>query len=666
MPHRPPFTMGPARVEPDTNRLVYDSQNVSLEPRIMDVLVMLASTPGDVVTRNDLIDTIWKVEHGADESLTRAISVIRKTLREMGCEGTFIETIPRRGYRLTQAIKPAVQSEQDKPQVTPNAPDPDQPQTGRNPVYLAVACLAVAAAGLLFIFRSNQPPETITVAADQSITEKSIAVLPFEPFSDDPQDMRFSNGITEDLVNSLSKTQGLAVAARTSSFTYQGKDVDVRDIGRALGVSFLVDGTVRRSGDQVRVTAQLIRTSDGFVVWSDTLEDTVSGTFALEDTMVREIGRALELRLGVGSGEGWTPSPDVDPRAVEFYYEGLQLYGLRFVENGAVLAASEALRTAVELEPGFAKASSALAQIGIGWSSSPLSRDKENFVAVLKTDIERALALNPDDHTLHATLVGWHAYSTMDLPQARYHLERTAALAPASVEALQAGAMYYWIVGEGEKSLALSKQVERRDPINNVPKLAVARRLAVLGQYDEAFEFFDTCQQTNCLQEGFLGYASAAAIYSGDPQRIARWSEVFREFLSFTKTLPPSLLPKVTEIHGAFFAYQFGWPQSELEAEIETALDVFDRELITDHIGMWGPTFAEILPEDMFFDTLELAHARNDLFSATYGLAPYYGANPYPDWVLQHPRYHALWTDPRLTALAEVRRANGQMDGLPK
>lgn len=677
MPNRTPFEMQLVRVEPDRNLLEFGATTASLEPRIMDVLAMLASKPGEVFGREVIIDEVWQVEHGADESLTRAVSVIRKTLREMGCEGTFIETIPRRGYRLAQPIKELETAkasagiaerlpvfEGDTP-ASPALTGSERKPNSRNMLLFVLSGMVALFAVLLIIMRPNGS-ETIMVEGEPPISNLSIAVLPLEPFSDDPKDARFSEGITEDLINTLSKTQGLAVAARTSSSSYRGREVDVRDIGEALGVLFLVDGTVRRSGDQVRVTAQLIRTSDGFVIWSDTLEEAVSDTFALEDEIVREIRQALELRLGVGMGTGLTPSSGVDPRAVEFYYDGLQLYGKRFVSNGAVTDSRTALRTAVEIEPEFAKAWSALARIGIGWSSSPLSRDKENFVAILENDIANALALNPDDHTLHAALVRWHAFSTLDLSQARVHLQQTEALAPASIEALDAASLYYWVVGEGEKALALHKQIQRRDPLNDISKLGVAQRQSVLGHYDDAFEFFDACQKSNCLQEGFVGYASAAAIYSGDPQRMARWSETFKQFHAFTKTLPPSYLPKVTEVHGAFFATAFDWPQADSQAEIEQAKAVFERELITNHIGIWGPSFTEILPEETFFATLELAHERNDLFSAPFGFAPFYGANPYPDWVLEHPRYHELWKDPRLALLAEARRANGQTAGLPK
>ena len=668
------FQIGRIRVEPERNLLVSEHGSYKLEPRIMDVLCVLAAAPGTVHTRETLIGTIWNVEHGADESLTRAVSVIRRTLKDAGETGQIIETIPRRGYRLAAPVldpAPARDPAPAQPENRHPNRETQPPATGdftasnkTRPLltsWRVQAAIAGVLAAMAILFVARLTPDTQVTRADRS---HSVAVLPFEPLSADESDERFAFGVTEDLINALSAVEGLSVAARASSSSFRGTAANISQIGTALDVSFIVDGTVRRNRDTVRVTAQLIQAADGIVVWSDTLEEPVTDTFALEDEIVREIGLALELRLGVGSGKGLAPDSDLDPQAIDFYYRGLQQYGNRFLENGSVQAARQSLRAAVEIEPEFAKAWSALVRIGISWSSGPLARDKEAFLDSLENDMVTALALGPDDPALHAALVQWHAKTTLDLEKAQFHLSRAEALAPDAVDTLVAGSVYYWVVGKGERSLDLIRRAQRRDPLNDLMKLAVALRQTMLGDFDTAFEFFDACQASDCLQEGFTAYASAAAIYSGDGERQARWSDIYDAFEAFAANLPASLLPKVVEIQGAFFST--GFSQSDAQEEQARARSVFDREIVTDHIGMWGPTFAETLPEETFFETLETAYERGDLLSSPYAFSPFYGANPYPDRILEHPRYHRLWARPGLAGLAEARRANGQTAGLPK
>ncbi|MEM7766502.1 MAG: winged helix-turn-helix domain-containing protein [Pseudomonadota bacterium] len=672
-----PFRIGAIQVEPGRNLLISEDGEFALEPRVMDVLCVLASDPGAVFARDALVSRIWKVEHGSDESLTRAVSLIRKAAREAGLVETIIETIPRKGYRLALAVEPCadgaapvVATGKEPPRSPAVDHSPGRPLEGPGPGRWLSAPMVLAALGVVAIMTAaffwNRPGGSQAVQLDQVQLNpaNSIAVLPFEPFSTEPQDARFADGLTEDLTNSLSQIDDMAVAARTSALSYKGQDVDVREIGRALGVNFLLDGTVRRSGDSVRVTAQLVRASDGFVIWSDTMDEQVEETFALEDEIVREIGLALELRLNVGIGEGLSPDGNIDARAVEFYYEGLEAYANRFRENGSVIRAREALRSAVELEPEFAKAWVSLARIGIAWSSGPLARDKDAFFEELERDIEKAVLLAPNDPGLHATLVSWHAGTTLDLARAEYHLARARQLAPNAVSTLSAGATYHWVVGEGARSLDIMRQVQRRDPLSDVPKLAVAVRQAGLGQFSEAFEFLDVCQAENCLREGFIAYAAAAAIYSGDPDRMARWSDIYDAFEAFTATLPASILPRVIEVNGAFYSLGFG--QADADSEIARVQALLEADPITDHFGLWAPRLASELPEDLFFELLETAYERGDLFSSLHAFSAFYGSNPYPDWVLEHPRYHALWSKPDLARLAAIRRENGQTAGLPR
>lgn len=654
-----PFQIGAIRVEPARNALLRDGTEYSLEPRIMDVLCVLAAEAGEVVTRETLIERLWDTEYGADESLTRAISIIRKVVRQAGETEPYIETIKKRGYRLLQPVSGVVT-------------ESERLGSGRPVTRSRWAALVVAAA-VIVVFVSatyllsgryalHEVAEAPTDSA--SADQIPIAVLPFRPLSNNEADAWFGDGLTEELINALAGVDELAVVSRTSSFSYKEIDKDIREIASQLDVDYVVEGSVRTADGKIRVAAQLIRASDGYHVWSGVLENETDATFELQDEIVREISRALQLRLQLGYGEDVAPHGTRDPDAVERYYQGLHVWGNRMRKDGAAREAYDLLRSAVEIDPDFAEAWSALAVIGVSWSSGPLAREKEEFITRVKNDVERASTLRPDDYRLHAALVIWFTRVEIDLEQALSHLDKAEATAPTADRVLFAKAQYSWLVGDTKSALESYRRAIRLDPLNDVARLGLAVMLAALGETNAAFEFFDSCQQSNCLQEGFVAYGATAAIHSDDQLIRERWSSIYDRFEAMLESLPDSSKPPVVKINPAYYSIGFRQPDSEQMTEM--VRELFAQELITDHIGIWGPSLAQVLPRETVMDTLVLAYERGDLFSAPFSLSPFYGRNPFPDWVLEHPRYHALWARPELTRLAEIRQQNGWTDGLPR
>ena len=171
--------------------------------------------------------------------------------------------------------------------------------TGRKLDYLIIGVMAIA---IVYLVIDNYvlDDRPIEIADD----ERSIAVLPFVSLSNDDSDGYFGKGIAEELLNALAQFPDLRVAARTSAFSFEGKDIDLREIGEALGVAHVLEGSVRRSGERLRVTAQLIRASDGFHLWSEIFEREVTDIFVIQDEIVGELSRVLQFRLGVGVGAG--------------------------------------------------------------------------------------------------------------------------------------------------------------------------------------------------------------------------------------------------------------------------------------------------------------------------------------------------------------------------
>ena len=202
----------------------------------------------------------------------------------------------------------------------------------------------------------------------QQVDDKSVAVLPFANMSGNPDEDYFSDGMTEEILNVLAKSTSLKVAARTSVFKFKGQGGDIRKIGEELGVGHVIEGSVRRDGERIRVTAQLIRVDDGFHVWSETYDRELKSVFAIQDDIARRIAGELQATLEVGQAAG--DRPDVDPRAYDDYLKGRALYRARQDIARAVAHFERAVREAPEMASGWA--SLCLALEVAHWFLTPL------------------------------------------------------------------------------------------------------------------------------------------------------------------------------------------------------------------------------------------------------------------------------------------------------
>ncbi len=639
----------------------------------MDVLCLLAAHAGDVVRRETIIEEVWGTEHYGDESLTRAISIIRKSIRSAGETEEYIETIPRRGYRVVQPVT-LLDSEsapivQDATQA-PTSLRTDAAKKSRVAPGLGVLLGALAILAMRFVdlgqLANRSPAESdgLPITADLATEETaSIAVLPFTALSQDDEDRVFADGVAVNLLTRLGRITDLEVAGQRSSFAYRDQNLDLRTIGGELGVSHLLDGTVQRSDENIRLNIQLVRSSDGVQIWNETYNAPLSNVFEIQDDIVRQVGRQLEIELGIGRYRGRTSGEGIDPRAVEQYYLGLGYYGERMRDDQARFKAYDAFQNAALIDPDFGEAWTGIALVGSTSFGSPLSRDFEKFRRDVSHAFERALALEPEDPSTHAAMVFWSLGPAFDMEAARIHAERALELGPLESDALYANAALKMYSGDVTNGLDLYDRLVALQPENLSGAQVRARWLATLGRTADAFAFFNACQAERCLGEGFVAFASTYAVLSGDAQLAAQWRPHYEGFEAFLAQLPPESKPNVARILPGFFSIMLDRPDKQ--AQIEALIELYETDPVTEQVGMWAPVFCEFLPEDVFFDTLELAADQGLFLGTAHAFMPFYGTNPYPDWVLKHPRYHALFERPELAEFARVRRAHGWTDGLP-
>ncbi|HEX6613814.1 MAG TPA: hypothetical protein VF022_08135 [Rhodanobacteraceae bacterium] len=291
------------------------------------------------------------------------------------------------------------------------------------------------------------------------IPAKSVAVLPFVNMSGDPKNDYFSDGITEEILDALAQVPNLKVAARTSAFAFKGKAEDLRKVGEVLDVATVLEGSVQKSGDEVRITAQLIDTRSGYHLWSEKYDRKLTSIFAVEDEISKAIADKLQVQLAGGNGHSLVTQKTVDPRAHDFYLRGLTLLAARSVGE-----AVGAFRQAVAIDPDYAQAWAALAEAQVlqpAYSAVPMDIANPHALA----SAQRALALNPD--TALAYVAQGIVYSNqMHWADADRVLRHALALAPGDAEVLNQYAQFLEGVGQLEPALVELDRSLQRDPLS--------------------------------------------------------------------------------------------------------------------------------------------------------------------------------------------------------
>ncbi|MBA3544147.1 MAG: tetratricopeptide repeat protein [Chthoniobacterales bacterium] len=252
----------------------------------------------------------------------------------------------------------------------------------------------VATGLLVFQFlREKMVTTSAPAIATSEVDQKSVAVLAFANLSEEKGNESFADSVSEELLNVLGKVTGLKVTARTSAFHFKGKDTPIPEIARQLGVAYVVEGSVRRSGDRVRITAQLIKAVDGFHVWSDTFTRDMKDVFAVQDEIAGLIAKSLELKLGIKKDR---PAPN--PEAYQLYLEAVRLWGLR--DALSLERAEQLLQRALALQPDFARAQAAMGFVLSVRSAEggldPMSGEGRSLNEHALQWAERALVLDPD------------------------------------------------------------------------------------------------------------------------------------------------------------------------------------------------------------------------------------------------------------------------------
>jgi TolB-like protein/DNA-binding winged helix-turn-helix (wHTH) protein/Flp pilus assembly protein TadD len=464
------FRLGDLRVDPQTGDVTGPGRRVQLDPKVMGVLAMLAERAGQVVPREDLISRLWPGVVVTDDALSRCLYDLRKELAAAGGSDEYralVETLPKRGYRLNGV------AESIDPPAAPNHVS----RRGPWPWTAAVAGIITLVAGVLLSL-DREGVDPAPVSATPAAVPR-IAVLPFDDLSEKRDQQFLADGLTEDILNRLTRSEGLDVIARTSTFALRDQSLDIAEIARRLEVTHVLEGSVRRTGDRIRVTAQLIDAADSAHLWSETYDRDLGDLFTIQDEISMAVAAALETRLVLPAGY---ETENVD--ALVRFAQGEHFYNRR--APGDVERAVAAYTDAVTLDPGYARAWAALAGAYslLAWSSDP---PDHSLIEKQGEAARRAVALAPGLGVAHHRL-GQFLFESSDLEAARRHWAESARLDPQNPLTLSLQATLAAKRGDFQAAVEIHRRIIAADPMALNYRKNLAVMLVADGQLEAALE----------------------------------------------------------------------------------------------------------------------------------------------------------------------------------
>jgi TolB-like protein/DNA-binding winged helix-turn-helix (wHTH) protein/Tfp pilus assembly protein PilF len=520
---------GRFELDVETGELRKDGVRVHVQEKPFQVLKVLVLRAGDLVTRDELRQQLWPPDTFVDfdNSLNTAVTKLREALGDTAGDHRFIETLARRGYRFVAPVTIAADAmtATAEPADVPSPSVPARRRVPRSGVIGAVAALVVViAAGLAWRRDAGSPPPRLVV-------------LPFENLSGDTTQEYLSDGFTEEMIARLGSqyADSLGVIARTSAMSYKGTRKRVDEIGRDLDVQFVMEGSLQRVDDRLRVTAQLIRVSDQTHVWANTYERRITDILDIQQEIAAAISDATHASLaanGPGATAAATAAPrHNDPVAYELYLQGRHLWNQR--TGPEVRSSLTFFQRALERQPRYA-----LAHVGIANAYLILGASSEmaygDAYALARAAVLKALEIDDSLGEAHTSLASLITDYDWDWPQADAHFRRALALNPNDVTTHHWYSEFLMRVGRRDEAIREAEAARRVDPlspnanINLGHQLILARRFdAGIARHTQSLELFPQFS----LLHSALGFAYA---HAGRPALAVQHFERFRTIVGDT------------------------------------------------------------------------------------------------------------------------------------
>jgi serine/threonine-protein kinase len=503
--------------------------------------------------------------------------------------------------------------------VTPAGVQRAAPSSVRQaPLYVGLGIvIALVGFGAYSVFDSEKPTETEAAAGNAATT--SIVVLPFVNMSADKEQEYFSDGLTEELLNALAQVPELRVAARTSSFAFKGKNVPVAEIARTLNVTSVLEGSVRKAGNRVRITAQLIDAAGGHHLWSQTYDRELNDIFAIQEEISRSITDALKIKLGARTSDALAAHATDNLDAYNLYLQARHFWNKRSADG--LRRARELMERAIELDPEFARAHAALADVYIiGAEYADVDFPRVDSHERAEGAALRAIALDSTLAEPHASL-GSLAERRLEWDKSLAEHQRAIALNPNYASAHQWYAWALLYTGKVDEALREIQKALELDPLSQIFRLNLGEFLVYLRRYDEARAQFEKLIE---LDPTFtMGYNDLAWVYGLQGNHVKA-----TEYAERVLAMPGNRTGYELATPAWVFA-RAGQPERarKLIAELEA------RRLF----GMVAYSYLGLGENDKALSAFEKAVELRDPAAAQLALN-----DPAFDSIRQHPRYQAM------------------------
>jgi len=463
---------------------------VELEPKPIEVLHQLLLRAGQVVTKEDLLDSVWPGLMVVDGSLATAVSKLRKALGDE--ESSVLLTVPRVGYRLGVPVRMTPSST-----AAPEVMEPVLPQARAHTVGIRRMWMWTAAAALVLLLayfgiykrawfsgqKKGVPLKPMT----------SLAVLPLANLSGDPSQEYLADGMTEELITELSKIRALKVISRTSVMQYKGVRKTLPEIARELNVDGVVEGAVFRSGNRVRITTQLIYAATDTNLWAESYDRDLGDVLNLQKELARQIAREIKITVSPSEEKQLAISTTVNPQAQDLYLKGRFFWNHR--TRDALNKAVDYFRQANEIDPNYPQAYAGLADayvelVGFGVLGSAEGVPKAKAAALKAIDLDASLA---EPHTA----LGYILAEEWDWTAAQKEFQRALELDPGYVIGLYQYAFYLSVMGKHDEAIPVAQKALELDPLSPIVLYRAGRVEFQARRYDEAAALFRRILELN-------------------------------------------------------------------------------------------------------------------------------------------------------------------------
>jgi TolB-like protein/DNA-binding winged helix-turn-helix (wHTH) protein/Flp pilus assembly protein TadD len=480
-----PICFGAFEFKPETGELRKHGLRIKMRGQPIEVLTVLLQHPGEVVTREELQKRLWAADTYVDfeHSLNAAMKRLRAALGDSADAPRFIETLAGRGYRFIAPVSPPDEDVPHAPQVVAPNPMPDQKSTQRP--HLALLAAVIAGFVLLVLIAINLPRIRDTIRNRTFSPIRSLAVLPLANLSEDRDQDYFVDGMSDALRQYLQGIRSLRVISRTSSMHYRGSAKPLPDIARELNVDAVVDGSVMRSGERVRINVELVQAGVDRHLWSNSYEGDMRDVFALQADVAQRIADEIRVTLAPPDLARLARVRATKPEAYQAYSKGRFYWNKRTSQD--LQRAIGFFQQAVDKDPGYALAYDGMADcwLPLGWYGylSPSATFPH-----AKTAITKALSLDDSLAEAHTSLAFVNLYYDRDWTGAEQEFRRAIDLNPNYANGHHWYAEFLSLVGRHAEAIAESQRARELDPLSNIIEAWVSSRYFFARQYDKAIE----------------------------------------------------------------------------------------------------------------------------------------------------------------------------------